>query len=102
MKLGVVGTKGAAARVDSSPDNAGTGQHRQTVRRRQASRDGVREKPVAESSSSEATSSNLADRGWVVVRTRPEGEAGNSGPWMSSARGHEERLRRTRGDAAGA
>jgi hypothetical protein len=35
-------------RVDSSPDNDGTGQHCQMVRVRQARRKGVREKPAAE------------------------------------------------------
>src|SRR5487761_695487 len=39
---------GTWARVDSSPDNDGAGQHRQMVRVRQARQDGVREKPVAE------------------------------------------------------
>ena len=39
--------------MDSSPDNDGTGQHRQMVRVRQARQDGVREEPVAERLSSE-------------------------------------------------
>jgi putative transposase len=44
---------GTVVRVDSSPDNAGTGQHRQMVWVRQAIREGVREKPATESSSRE-------------------------------------------------
>ena len=41
----IPGTRGRAA---SSPDNAGTGQHRQMVWARQAGRKGVREEPAAE------------------------------------------------------
>ena len=56
-------------RVDSSPDNDGTGQHCQMVRVRQASSEGVREKPASESPSIESTGSNLADMGRAAVRT---------------------------------
>jgi hypothetical protein len=41
----IPGTRG---RVDSSPDNDGTGRHCQTVRVRQARRKGVREEPATE------------------------------------------------------
>jgi hypothetical protein len=54
--------------VDSSLDKAGTGQHRQMVRVRQARRKGVREKPASERPSSQPTSSNLMDMGWVAAR----------------------------------
>ena len=57
-------------RVASSPDNDGTGQHCQMVRVRQARREGVREKPAAERSSRESTSSNLEDLGWAAARIR--------------------------------
>jgi hypothetical protein len=46
------------------------GQHCQMVRVRQASREGVREKPAVERSSRESTSSNLADLGWAAARIR--------------------------------
>jgi len=54
----------------SSLDNDGTPWHCQTGWVRQARREGVREEPARESPSSQTTSSNLADLGWVAVRTR--------------------------------
>jgi hypothetical protein len=54
--------------VASSLDKAGTDQHRQMVRVRQARRKGVREKPAAERPSSQPTGSNLMDMGWVAAR----------------------------------
>lgn len=42
---------GTRVRVDSSPDNDGTGRYCQTVWVRQARWEGVREKPASESSS---------------------------------------------------
>jgi hypothetical protein len=54
--------------VASSLDNAGTAQHHQIVRVRQARRKGVREKPASERPSSQPTSSNLMDMGWVAAR----------------------------------
>jgi hypothetical protein len=65
-------------RVDSGPDNDGTGRYCQTARVRQARPEGVREKPALESPSIDATSSNLADLGWAAVRTRP---SGRGTPW---------------------
>jgi hypothetical protein len=56
-------------RVDSSPDNDGTGRYCQTARVRQASSEDVREKPAFESPSIESTGSNLADVGRAAVRT---------------------------------
>jgi hypothetical protein len=55
----------------SSLDKAGTAQHRQMVRVRQARRKGVREKPAAERPSRQSTSSNLMDMGWVAARIGP-------------------------------
>ena len=54
----------------SSLDNDGTPRHCQTGWVRQARREGVREEPARESPSNHTTSSNLADLGWVAVRTR--------------------------------
>jgi hypothetical protein len=51
----------------SSPDDDGTGPYCQTTRARLARRKGVREKPVLQGPSSEATSSNLADVGWAAA-----------------------------------
>jgi hypothetical protein len=65
-------------RVDSSPDNDGTGRYCQTARVRQASSEGVREKPAFESLSIESTGSNLADVGRAAVRTR---SCGRGTPW---------------------
>jgi hypothetical protein len=61
---------GMGVTVGSSPDNDGTDQHCQMVRVRLARRKGVREESVSESPSSQATSSNLVDLGWVATRTR--------------------------------
>jgi hypothetical protein len=49
--------------VGSSPDNDEAGRHSQTVRARQAKREGVREEPASESLSIECTGSNLGDAG---------------------------------------
>jgi hypothetical protein len=65
-------------RVDSSPDNDGTDQYCQMVGARQVRPEGVREKSAFESSSIDATSSNLADLGWAAVRTR---SCGRGTPW---------------------
>ncbi len=56
-------------RVGSGSDNAGTCGHCQTARVRLARREGVREKPVSVKPLNRPTSSNLADMGWVAVRT---------------------------------
>jgi hypothetical protein len=93
----IPGTRG---RVDSSPDNDGTGQYCQMVRVRQARQKGVREEPATERSSSAPSGSNPVDQGRAAARTRLG--AGNS--WVGSCRrpgGHGEGLRRSRGDAAG-
>lgn len=64
-------------RVDSSPDNDGTGQDCQMAGVRQASPEGVREKPAAESSSSEPTSPKPGRYG-LGGRAHPTFGPGNS------------------------
>jgi hypothetical protein len=59
----------ALVRVGSSPDNAGTCRYCQTVRVRQARREGVREEPVSKLRKRRA-GSNLVDMGWSAVRGR--------------------------------
>jgi hypothetical protein len=61
-------------RVGSSPDNAGTRWHYQTMRARQARREGVREEPVPKFRQRRA-SSNLVDMGWSAVRGHPSGRS---------------------------
>ena len=56
----------------SSPDNAGTGRHCQTVRVRQARREGVRQEPVVTLRQRRA-GSNLADVGRSAVHARRGG-----------------------------
>jgi len=57
-------------RAASSPDNAGTCQHRQMVRVRQARREGVTTvNQCSKASQANTTSSNLTDLGWVAART---------------------------------
>lgn len=70
-------TLGTQARAASSPDKAGTHQHRQMVWVRQARPEGVtRLNQFSKASQEDSTSSNLMDPGWVAVRTRLK--AGNS------------------------
>ena len=62
---------GMGVRVDSSPDNDGTGQYCQMVRVRQARRKGATKvNQRLNAPQDETTSSNLADLGWVATRTR--------------------------------
>ena len=71
------------ARVVSSPDNDGTGRHCQTVRVRQARREGVREEPVV-MLRKRVAGSNLADMGRNAARDSAGGgvnsEAGYATP----------------------
>ena len=54
----------------SSPDKAGTWQHRQMPGVRQANEEGVTTvNPWSKTSQERATSSNLTDMGWVAVRS---------------------------------
>src|SRR3954452_2666085 len=71
-RSGPVGAEGSLiretpGRTESSPDNDGTGQHCQMVRVRPAGQEGGREEPASERPSSQPTSSNLVDRGWVAA-----------------------------------
>jgi hypothetical protein len=74
-------------RAASSPDNAGTCQHRQMGRVRQARREGVTTvNQRVKASQEHSTSSNLTDLGWAATRTRTAHRAGNSlGRSVSSA-----------------
>jgi transposase len=64
----ICGTRGRAV---SSPDNAGTCQHRQMARVRQARREGVTTvNQCSKAPQAETICSNLTDRGWVAARTR--------------------------------
>lgn len=58
---------------ESSPDKVEASRHCQTGRARRARREGIREKPVSESSLC-GTDSNLADMGRVVVRVIRSGK----------------------------
>ena len=70
VKLRAARSPETGGRVDSSPDNDGTGQHCQMARVRQARRKGVREEPAAERPSRRPSGSNLADLGRGAARTR--------------------------------
>jgi hypothetical protein len=71
VKLGAAQSQGTRGRAGSSPDDAGTCQHRQIVRVRQARRKGVTTvNQCSKASQEKTTSSNLADVGWVAARTR--------------------------------
>ncbi len=71
MKLGAARSQGTRVRAASSPDYAGTCQHRQMVRVRQARREGVTTvNQCSKASQAKTTSSNLTDLGWVAARTR--------------------------------
>lgn len=57
-------------RVASSPDKAGTRQHRQMPWVRRASEEGVTTvNPWCKTSQESTTSSNLTDMGWVAARS---------------------------------
>jgi hypothetical protein len=92
-------------RVASSSVNAGTVRHCQTGRVRQARWEGVRVGGTSgRTPSSHEPAPNLADMGRTavhasdsVVVVRGDSDAGQVGWWG----GHEEGLRRTRGEAAG-
>jgi len=91
-------------RVGSSPDNDEAGRHSQTVRARQAKREGVREEPASESLSIECTGSNLGMRAGIAVHACLLRRTGDSfGRYLSRRPGgHIEGLRRRCGDAPGA
>jgi hypothetical protein len=61
---------GSAGPGGSSPDNAGTGWHRQTARVRQARQEGVTQVNQCQSLLSDRTDPNLVDMGRVAAHTR--------------------------------
>jgi hypothetical protein len=90
----------AQGEVASSPDNDGTGRYRQTARVRQARREGVRtQKPVVEPPQA---SNRLQPGGFGPDSSaRPGCRATSKSGHVDRPGGHEEGLRRTRGEAAG-
>jgi hypothetical protein len=85
----------------SGPDNDGTGRYCQTARVRQARREGVARANQWPNPLKRGTGSNLADVGRDAAHAGPGGLAT---PWLvfrGWRGGHEEGLRRTRGEAAG-
>jgi hypothetical protein len=85
----------------SSPDNDGTGRHRQTARVRQARREGVARANQWLNPLKRGSGSNLADVGRDVAHAGPGGLVT---PWLvfrGWRGGHGEGLRRTHGEAAG-
>lgn len=57
--------------MGSSPDNDGTGRHRQTIRVRQARQRGVTKVNQWLNPLKRGTSSNLVDMGWAAVHVVP-------------------------------
>jgi hypothetical protein len=84
----------------SSLDNAGTGWHRQTARVRQARRRGVRvQEPVVEPPQEVRPAVNLVD-GRDGSAPKPPTTGGDGlGDRVAVVGGHDERLRRSRGQA---
>ena len=96
-------TQEALGRAGSSPDKAGTGQHCQMVRVRRTKQKGVTRVNQWLNLRNRGTGSNLADLGRDAVHAdRTDGEATPGTTIDVGSGGHEESLRRTRGDAAGA
>jgi hypothetical protein len=86
----------------SSPDNDGTGRYRQTVWVRQARREGVARANQWSNPLKRGIGSNLADVGRGAVHACPVGWATPWPVFRGWRGGHEEGLRRTYGEAAGA
>jgi hypothetical protein len=85
----------------SSPDHDGTGRYCQTVRVRQARREGAARANQWSNPLKRGSGSNLADVGRDAVHA---GAGGLATPWpvfRGWRGGHEEGLRRTHGEAAG-
>src|SRR4051794_19987936 len=96
-------SRGTPGRAGSSPDNAGTRWHCQTVRVRQARRKGVREKPACKApQSAHQLKSGGYGLGCGAHRPVAAGRELLAGADSLSAGGHGESPRRSRGDAAGA
>jgi hypothetical protein len=93
----------ALGRVGSSPDKAGTGQYCQMAWVRRTRRKGVTRVNQWWNLRNRGTGSNLADLGRAAVHADlTDGEATPGTAIDVGPGGHEECLRRTRGDAAGA
>jgi hypothetical protein len=92
---------GVRVRVGSSPDNAGTGRYRQTVRVRQARRKGVTRVNQWQNPLKRETGSNLVDVGRAATHAAPVWAATPTSTFGGRSGGHEEGLRRTRGEVAG-
>lgn len=89
--------------MGSSPDKAGTGQYCQMVRVRRTKRKGVTRVNQWWNLRNRGTGSNLADMGRDAVHAEHSDGEATSGLGMDpGSGGHEESLRRTRGEAAGA
>jgi len=89
--------------VGSSPDKAGAGQHYQMVRVRRTKRKGVTRVNQWWNLRNRGTGSNLVDMGRDAVHVSWCDEETTSGSGSDvGPDGHEECLRRTRGEAAGA
>jgi len=96
-------TQEALGRVGSSPDKAGTGQYCQMVRVRRTRQKGVTQVNQWWNLRNRGTGSNLADLGRAAVHADlTDGKATLGTAIDVGSGGHEECLRRTRGDAAGA
>jgi hypothetical protein len=96
-------TRETPEKVGSSPDNAGTCWYCQTVRVRQARREGVREKPACKApQSAHQLKSGGYGLGCGAHRSADAGRELLAGADSLSAGGHGECPRRSRGDAAGA
>ena len=103
MKLGGSLTWETPGRVESRPANAGTCRYCQTVRVRQSETGRRTRETSGVKLLKRPTSSNLADTGWIAVRTVRRKPGGNSEPeQFLSVGGHGEGPRCSRGDAAGA
>jgi hypothetical protein len=90
---------GDAREGGSSPDDAGTGQHRQMARVRLARRRGVRvQKPVVEPPKEQCTGSNLVDLGRDCSAPKPS-TTGGDGLGVVDAGSRDEVLRGSRGHA---
>ncbi len=85
----------------SSPDNDGTGWHCQTAWVRQASREGVARANQWLNPLKRGIGSNLVDVGRGAVHACPDRLATPASEFRGWRGGHEEGLRRTRGEAAG-
>jgi hypothetical protein len=94
----VLGAQGAGG---SSPDNDGTGRHRQTAWARQARREGVARANQWSNPLKRGIGSNLADVGRGAAHAAPGGVATPWPVFRGWRGGHGEGLRRTRGEAAG-